>query len=115
MALRPGSFRAGVENRTEASGEGIEDYAATGGAFRVVMSDLTPEMSPGDLGRAAEAIHQAVDTEELAQLSGAGQRRPAAHRRQVDQFRASSRRGGTWHSSRDVRCVRVRVRFRVRR
>src|SRR5262249_32464374 len=44
MIIQPGSFRTGIENRTKVSGDGIEDYAATAGAFRAMMSRLTPEM-----------------------------------------------------------------------
>nr|BFD87776.1 oxidoreductase [Streptomyces sp. Xyl84] len=60
MIIQPGSFRTGIENRTKASGEAIEDYAATAGAFRGMMGSLTPEMFPGDPQRAAEAIYHAV-------------------------------------------------------
>ncbi len=66
MIVQPGSFRTGIENRTKVSGEGIEDYAATVGAFRAMMSSLTPEMFPGDPERAAEAIYQAVGAPALA-------------------------------------------------
>jgi NAD(P)-dependent dehydrogenase (short-subunit alcohol dehydrogenase family) len=65
MIIQPGSFRTGIENRTRASGEAIGDYAATAGAFRAMMSNLTPEMFPGDPERAAEVIHQAVSGSEL--------------------------------------------------
>ncbi|MGI5516278.1 oxidoreductase [Streptomyces sp. CA-106131] len=65
MIIQPGSFRTGIENRTRASGEAIADYAATAGAFRAMMSNLTPEMFPGDPERAAEAIYQAVSGSEL--------------------------------------------------
>ncbi|MFF4903022.1 SDR family NAD(P)-dependent oxidoreductase [Streptomyces sp. NPDC001068] len=60
MIIQPGSFRTGIENRTRVSGQGIEDYAATAGAFRAMMGSLTPEMFPGDPERAAEAIHRSV-------------------------------------------------------
>ncbi|MGI5135313.1 oxidoreductase [Streptomyces sp. CA-106110] len=65
MIIQPGSFRTGIENRTRASGEAIADYAATAAAFRAMMSNLTPEMFPGDPERAAEAIYQAVSGSEL--------------------------------------------------
>ncbi|MCQ4205940.1 oxidoreductase [Streptomyces longispororuber] len=60
MIIQPGSFRTGIENRTRASGDTIEDYAATAGGFRAMMGSLTPEMFPGDPARAAVAIQQAV-------------------------------------------------------
>ncbi|CAG6390705.1 oxidoreductase [Streptomyces cocklensis] len=65
MIVQPGSFRTGIENRTRASGEAIEDYSATAGAFRAMMTQLTPEMFPGDPERAAEAIHDAVAGQKL--------------------------------------------------
>lgn len=58
--VQPGSFRTGIENRTYASGESIEDYAATAGAFRNVVNSVTPEMFPGDPARAAQEIWAAV-------------------------------------------------------
>lgn len=60
MIIQPGSFRTGIENRTRTSGEAIEDYAATSGAFRAMMGSLTPDMFPGDPVRAAEVIYEAV-------------------------------------------------------
>ncbi|MEV5607455.1 oxidoreductase [Streptomyces sp. NPDC052225] len=63
MIIQPGSFRTGIENRTRASGDAIDDYAATAGAFRAMMGNLTPDMFPGDPRRAAEAIHRAVTVE----------------------------------------------------
>lgn len=66
MIIQPGSFRTGIENRTRVSGEAIEDYAATSGAFRSMMGSLTPEMFPGDPQRAAEAIYAAVTAPEPA-------------------------------------------------
>ncbi|WP_399896139.1 oxidoreductase [Streptomyces sp. BBFR51] len=64
MIIQPGSFRTGIENRTKASGQAIEDYAATAGAFRGMMGSLTPEMFPGDPDKAAEAIYDAATTPE---------------------------------------------------
>ncbi|MGW7572067.1 SDR family NAD(P)-dependent oxidoreductase [Streptomyces tendae] len=64
MIIQPGSFRAGIENRTKASGPAIEDYAATAGAFRGMMGSLTPEMFPGDPDKAAEAIYDAATAPE---------------------------------------------------
>ncbi|MFJ3672562.1 oxidoreductase [Streptomyces sp. NPDC090106] len=66
MIIQPGSFRTGIENRTKVSGDAIDDYAATAGAFRAMMGGLTPEMFPGDPERAAEAIVQAVNAPEPA-------------------------------------------------
>jgi len=60
MVIQPGSFRTGIEHRTKASGQPIEDYAATAGAFRAMMDRVTPEMFPGDPQKAAEAIYTAV-------------------------------------------------------
>ncbi|MFF0079184.1 SDR family NAD(P)-dependent oxidoreductase [Streptomyces canus] len=93
MIIQPGSFRTGIENRTKVSGEGIEDYAATAGAFRAMMSSLTPEMFPGDPERAAEAIHQAVGAPELAHwvvLGSDAQRRIGV---KLDQLRAEFEAG----------------------
>ncbi|MFI6488857.1 SDR family NAD(P)-dependent oxidoreductase [Streptomyces sp. NPDC050564] len=88
MIIQPGSFRTGIENRTRASGEAIEDYAATAGAFRTMMSNLTPEMFPGDPERAAEAIYQAVTGPKLPHwvvLGSDAQRRIGV---KLDQLRA---------------------------
>ena len=63
MVIQPGSFRTGIENRTKISGEPIEDYAATAGAFRAMMGRLTPEMFPGDPQKAAEVIYAEVKAE----------------------------------------------------
>jgi NAD(P)-dependent dehydrogenase (short-subunit alcohol dehydrogenase family) len=60
LIVQPGSFRTGIENRTLASGEPIDDYAATAGAFRSVVHAVTPEMFPGDPVRAARQIWAAV-------------------------------------------------------
>ncbi|MET7305045.1 SDR family NAD(P)-dependent oxidoreductase [Embleya sp. NPDC005575] len=64
MIIQPGSFRTGIENRTRVSGEAIEDYAATSGAFRAMMGSLTPEMFPGDPKRAAETIYEVATAPE---------------------------------------------------
>jgi NAD(P)-dependent dehydrogenase (short-subunit alcohol dehydrogenase family) len=58
--VEPGSFRTGLADRTKFSGEPIEAYAATSGAFRKVMATMTPELFPGDPVRAAEAIYEVV-------------------------------------------------------
>jgi NAD(P)-dependent dehydrogenase (short-subunit alcohol dehydrogenase family) len=60
MLIQPGSFRTGIEHRTKSSGQPIEDYAATAGAFRAILDRLTPEMFPGDPQKAAEAIYTAA-------------------------------------------------------
>lgn len=60
MVIQPGSFRTGIEHRTKASGRPIEDYAATAGAFRDMLDDLTPEMFPGDPAKAAAAIYESA-------------------------------------------------------
>jgi len=39
------------------SGAPIDDYAATAGAFRAMMGNLTPEMFPGDPVKAAQVIY----------------------------------------------------------
>ena len=61
--VEPGSFRTGLADRTKFSGEPIEAYAATSGAFRKVMATMTPEMFPGDPVRAAEAIYEVVSSD----------------------------------------------------
>src|ERR1700674_703785 len=61
--VEPGSFRTGLADRTKFSGEPIEAYAATSGAFRKVMATMTPEMFPGDPVRAAEAIYEVVTSD----------------------------------------------------
>jgi len=58
--VEPGSFRTGIEQRTRFSGEHIEAYAATSGAFRKMRTTVTPDMFPGDPVRAAAAIYAAV-------------------------------------------------------
>jgi NAD(P)-dependent dehydrogenase (short-subunit alcohol dehydrogenase family) len=61
--VEPGSFRTGIEQRTRFSGEPIEAYEATSGAFRKVMTTVTPDMFPGDPVRAAAAIYEVVASE----------------------------------------------------
>src|SRR5258708_9047453 len=58
--VEPGSFRTGLADRTKFSGEPIEAYAASSGAFRKVIATMTPEMFPGGPVRAAEAIYEVV-------------------------------------------------------
>jgi NAD(P)-dependent dehydrogenase (short-subunit alcohol dehydrogenase family) len=60
IVVQPGSFRTGIEQRTLLSGEPIDAYAATAGAFRQLMGSLTPEMFPGDPRRAAQAVYEVV-------------------------------------------------------
>jgi NAD(P)-dependent dehydrogenase (short-subunit alcohol dehydrogenase family) len=61
--VEPGSFRTGIEQRTRFSGEPIEAYEATSGAFRKMMTTVTPDMFPGDPVRAAAAIYEVVASE----------------------------------------------------
>lgn len=61
MLVEPGSFRTGIETRTAFSGDPIDDYAATVGAFRTALASLTPDMFPGDPARAAAAIADEVE------------------------------------------------------
>src|SRR5207237_8898728 len=58
--VEPRAFCTGLSYRTKFSGEPIEAYAATSGAFRKVMATMTPEMFPGVPVRAAEAIYEVV-------------------------------------------------------
>ncbi|HEY1536096.1 MAG TPA: SDR family NAD(P)-dependent oxidoreductase [Polyangiaceae bacterium] len=58
--VEPGSFRTGIELRTKFSGETIEDYSATSGAFRAMADKVTPEMFPGDPDRFAAAVYEIV-------------------------------------------------------
>jgi hypothetical protein len=89
MVLQLGSFRRAVENRTKVSGEGIKGCAATG-STRLLL----PRSWPNCVALGSDAQRRIVV--------------------KLDQFRASSRRGGSRRSSCDVRYVRVRARFRVR-
>jgi NAD(P)-dependent dehydrogenase (short-subunit alcohol dehydrogenase family) len=61
--VEPGSFRTGIEQRTRFSGEPIEAYEATSGAFRKMMTSVSSDMFPGDPVRAAAAIYEAVASE----------------------------------------------------
>ncbi|MDX6260064.1 MAG: hypothetical protein QOH84_1752 [Kribbellaceae bacterium] len=63
IVIQPGSFRTGIEQRTLLSGEPIDAYAATAGAFRRLMGSLTPEMFPGDPQRAAHAVYEVVTSD----------------------------------------------------
>jgi short-subunit dehydrogenase len=64
IVIQPGSFRTGIEQRTQQSGQPIDAYAATAGAFRGMLGSLTPEMFPGDPVRAAKAIYQVVTSDD---------------------------------------------------
>jgi NAD(P)-dependent dehydrogenase (short-subunit alcohol dehydrogenase family) len=58
--VEAGSLRTGIEQRTKPSGAPIADYAATAGAFRGAVANVTPDNFPGDPVRVAEAIHDVV-------------------------------------------------------
>jgi len=60
LLVEPGSFRTGIEQRTKFSGAPMAAYEATSGAFRNLMSTLTPDMFPGDPARAAAALYEVV-------------------------------------------------------
>jgi hypothetical protein len=55
--------RTGIEQRTRSSGEPIEAYEATSGAFRKMMTTVSPDMFPGDPVCAAAAIYEIVASE----------------------------------------------------
>jgi NAD(P)-dependent dehydrogenase (short-subunit alcohol dehydrogenase family) len=57
MLIEPGSFRTGIGGRTKFSGQKIDDYVATSGAFREAMANVGDHMFPGDPARAANAIY----------------------------------------------------------
>jgi NAD(P)-dependent dehydrogenase (short-subunit alcohol dehydrogenase family) len=61
--IEPGSFRTGIEQRTRSSGEPIQAYEATSGAFRALLATAAPNQFPGDPARAAAAIHAVVVSE----------------------------------------------------
>lgn len=93
MVIQPGSFRTGIENRTKVSGEAIENYAATAGAFRAMMGTLTPEMFPGDPRKAAEVIYAEATAEKPRHwvvLGSDAQRRIGV---KLDQLRAEFEAG----------------------
>lgn len=60
ISVQPGSFRTGIELRTQFSGETIADYSATSGAFRTLVSKASPEQFPGNPARAAAVIFDVV-------------------------------------------------------
>ena len=88
MLVEPGSFRTGIENRTRPSGAELADYVATGGLFRHIIGNVTPEQFPGDPVRAAavirDAVHSATPPHRLV-LGSDAQRRITAT---LDEFRA---------------------------
>lgn len=88
MLVELGSFRTGIEARTALSGDPIDDYEATAGAFRSVLATLTPEMFPGDPARAATAIVDDVEQHSMRHWLILGS---DAHRRigvKLDQMRS---------------------------
>ena len=91
--VEPGSFRTGIEQRTRFSGEPIEAYEATSGAFRRMMTTVTPDMFPGDPVRAAAAIYEVVASESARHwvvLGSDAQRRIGA---KLDMLRAEFEAG----------------------
>jgi NAD(P)-dependent dehydrogenase (short-subunit alcohol dehydrogenase family) len=60
VLVEPGSFRTGIEQRTRPSGEPIDAYETTSGAFRKLVTTASPDLFPGDPDRAAEAIYEVV-------------------------------------------------------
>lgn len=60
LLVEPGSFRTGIEQRTQLSGEPIAAYEATSGAFRKLVVNASPDQFPGDPVRAAAAIFEVV-------------------------------------------------------
>jgi NAD(P)-dependent dehydrogenase (short-subunit alcohol dehydrogenase family) len=99
--VEPGSFRTGIEQRTRFSGEPIEAYDATSGAFRRMMTTVTPEMFPGDPVRAAAAIYEVVASESPRHwvvLGSDAQRRIGA---KLDMLRAEFEAGADMARSTD--------------
>jgi NAD(P)-dependent dehydrogenase (short-subunit alcohol dehydrogenase family) len=93
FSVQPGSFRTGIERRTNFSGIPIEDYAATSGAFRKIVADSLPEMFPGDPRLAAAAIWNVVvkgDPRHRVVLGSDAQRRIGAR---LDEMRAEFEAG----------------------
>ncbi|HEY2750730.1 SDR family NAD(P)-dependent oxidoreductase [Phenylobacterium sp.] len=66
VLIEPGSFRTGIGDRTAFSGQKIDDYAATSGAFREAMANIGDDMFPGDPARAASAIFTALKSDSRA-------------------------------------------------
>lgn len=60
LLVEPGSFRTGIEQRTRVSGDSIDAYEATSGAFRQLVSTASADQFPGDPVRAAAAIYEIV-------------------------------------------------------
>ncbi len=63
MLIEPGSFRTGIETRPHFSGDTIEAYVATSGAFRLAMETNSDAMFPGDPALAAAAIYTALKSD----------------------------------------------------
>jgi short-subunit dehydrogenase len=63
VLIEPGSFRTGIETRTHFSGDRIDAYVATSGAFRAAMETNSDAMFPGDPALAAAAIFTALKSE----------------------------------------------------
>src|SRR5258706_12484255 len=61
--VEPGSFRTGIEQRTRFSGEPIQAYEATPGAFRNIMPTVSPDMLRGGPVRAPACIYDDVASE----------------------------------------------------
>lgn len=89
MVIEPGSFRTGIQHRTETSGVPIDDYTGTaGGMFRAMKAEITPEMFPGDPEKAARVIYAVATSEQNRHwiaLGSDAQRRITA---KLDQLRA---------------------------
>ncbi|HEY6758895.1 MAG TPA: SDR family NAD(P)-dependent oxidoreductase [Baekduia sp.] len=58
--VEAGSLRTGIQDRTKTSGAAIADYAATAGAFRDAVAQVTPDNFPGDPVRVAGAVYDVV-------------------------------------------------------
>jgi len=101
LLVEPGSFRTGIEQRTRFSGEPIEAYEATSGAFRKMMTTVSPDMFPGDPVRAAAAIYEVVASESPRHwvvLGSDAQRRIGA---KLDMLRAEFEAGADMARSTD--------------
>src|SRR2546421_9931330 len=91
--VEPGSFRTGIEQRTHFSGEPIEAYDTTSGAFRRMMPTVTPEMFPGDPVRAATAIYDAVVAQSSRHWDVLGSDAQRRIRAKLDMLRAEFEAG----------------------
>jgi hypothetical protein len=107
--VEPGSFRTGIEQRTRFSGEPIEAYEATSGAFRKMMTTVSPDMFPGDPVRAATATCEVVTSESPRHwvvLGSDAQRRIGA---KLDMLRAEFEAAPTRHEA--LTTLEARKRF----